>query len=108
MFIIYLHTKCHMSISHGSLVTPLKVKAKYGFHAVTIHLFFIVQAKNYLKRSCIFLEYLLTYTTSGSYIKYQTHLTSSCVCHIVITDCMKFKCTRLVWRPMEYFSYQIT
>jgi hypothetical protein len=62
-------TKFQIINSNGSLIIAIKMKAKYRFHEATIFLFYIL--KNYLKKSCLFLEDLLPHAILGPYIKWR-------------------------------------
>jgi hypothetical protein len=74
MFTTYLHAKFYATSSSGSLVICTKPKAKYGFHATTMLLFYTAYKKNYLHKSCI---YLLSLKTDKPYeIRYGAMLTA--------------------------------
>jgi hypothetical protein len=46
LFMIYFHTKFHMSISNNSLVIIIKSEVKENFRMTTISLFYILQKVN--------------------------------------------------------------
>jgi hypothetical protein len=46
MFMTYLHTKCYMLTSSGSLVSTNKPKSIYKFYVAAIFLFYITHTQN--------------------------------------------------------------
>lgn len=60
---IYFHTKFYMPASNTSLVTAIKPKFNTNYPTVAM-LFYILQ-KNYLIKSCIFLEDPLPHSIPG-------------------------------------------
>lgn len=85
---INMHTKFHVPSFCGSLVITTKPNAKEHFCVATM-LFYILQ-NNYLNKCCIFYSDLLLYVIKApSYRWYCSHLTSSCVQHVISTDCKK-------------------
>jgi hypothetical protein len=58
MFIIYLHTKSHMTKYNDSIAIAIKRKAEYRFHAAAILLFYMLQMDSRLpqQRLHIFLR----------------------------------------------------
>jgi hypothetical protein len=85
LFMIYLHTKSHISISNGSLLIAVKIKAEEYFRTTAMLLF-------YLNKSQIFFNGSLSFIISGSYIKlyqYLSHFAHPHACHVVIIHCRK-------------------
>jgi len=68
MFMIYLHTKFHMSSSDGKLVTTIEWRTKYTFCAATTLLYILqIQKTN---KICTFFYALPPQKISGSYFKW--------------------------------------
>jgi hypothetical protein len=91
-FINYHHTKFHMHGSDSSIVITNKLKAK-RIIGMTAMLLYNLQ-KYYFNTSNIFCQDLLAYIISGRHTKWRqcrSHLTSSCVLHVDITNCKKLK-----------------
>jgi hypothetical protein len=88
-------TKFYTPSLNNSLVISVKQKHKENIRTAAMLLFYIPQRK-YLNKSCMLSEDVILYIISGPYIKwlwYRSHLTSSRVCYVVITDFKKVKAT---------------
>jgi hypothetical protein len=77
MFIIYLHTKCHLPSSNGSLIIVVKLRAKENFR--TVAMLFCVLHKNTITKLHVFRA-----SYQGGAITYRSILTSLRVRHVWI------------------------
>jgi hypothetical protein len=109
-FMIYVQTNFPMLISSTSLVIAVKLKTTENFRIPDMLLFYILQ-KLILKTFHIFPGFYHHKSIQNPVLRGASVASTSQVRaseHLVITDCRKFRSTRLRWSSMAHCSYHIS